>query len=69
MSDLEDAVSVLLVRAQEAGATRADVGIDELFALIGGACQATSPRSGSTISRHHLVSVICDGLRPASARA
>jgi AcrR family transcriptional regulator len=69
MRDLEDAVGVLLVRAQEAGATRADIGIDELFALIGGACQATSPRGASVISRQHLVAVICDGLRPPPARA
>jgi AcrR family transcriptional regulator len=60
--DLEQAVGHLLERAQQAGATRTDIDIAELLALLG-ACHATRPNAGSAISRRHLVRVICDGLR------
>jgi AcrR family transcriptional regulator len=62
--ELQGAVALLLQRAQDAGATRPDLTIEELFALIGGACRATSALRGDTVSPGRLVSVICDGLRP-----
>jgi AcrR family transcriptional regulator len=65
--DLELAVGHLLARAQEAGATRTDVNTGELFALIGGACRASSALRGDAVSPRRLVSVICDGLRPPAA--
>jgi AcrR family transcriptional regulator len=66
--DLEVAVGYLLTRAQEAGATRPDVTISEVFALVSGACSASSALRGDAVSPSRLVSVICDGLRPPSAR-
>jgi AcrR family transcriptional regulator len=62
--DLEVAVGHLLTRAQQAGATRTDVTIGEVFALVGGACRASSALRGDAVSPRRLVSVICDGLRP-----
>jgi AcrR family transcriptional regulator len=62
--ELQRAVAVLLQRAQAAGATRPDLTIEELFALIGGACRATSALRGDAVSPSRLVAVICDGLRP-----
>jgi AcrR family transcriptional regulator len=66
--DLEAAVGHLLARAQDAGATRPDVTISEVFALVGGACRASSALRGDAVSPSRLVSVICDGLRPPPAR-
>ena len=66
--DLEAAVARLLSRAQAAGATRSDVTIGEVFALVGGACRASSALRGDAVSPRRLVSVICDGLRPPRAR-
>jgi AcrR family transcriptional regulator len=66
--DLEIAVGHMLTRAQAAGATRPDVTISEVFALVGGACRASSALRGDAVSPRRLVSVICDGLRPPSAR-
>jgi AcrR family transcriptional regulator len=62
--ELQRAVGVLLERAQAAGATRSDLTIEELFALIGGACRARSALRGDSVSPRRLVSVICEGLRP-----
>jgi AcrR family transcriptional regulator len=62
--ELEGAVAVLLQRAQAAGATRPELTNEELFALIGGACRATSALRGNAVSPRRLVAVICDGLRP-----
>jgi AcrR family transcriptional regulator len=66
--ELEVAVEHLLTRAQEAGEARTDVTISEVFALIGGACRASSALRGDAVSPSRLVSVICDGLRPPVAR-
>jgi AcrR family transcriptional regulator len=67
--ELEAAVAELLARAQAAGEARSDVTISEVFALIGGACRASSALPGNAVSPSRLVSVICDGLRPPVARA
>jgi AcrR family transcriptional regulator len=66
--DLEHAVGVLLERAQAAGEARADVTAEEVFALVGGACQASSSMGIARSSSLRLCSVICDGLRPPAAR-
>ena len=65
---LELAVGRLLARAQESGQARSDVTISEVFALIGGACRASSALRGDAVSPSRLVAVICDGLRPPVAR-
>jgi AcrR family transcriptional regulator len=62
--ELELVVGNLLERAQKAGATRPDVTIDELFALLGGACRAAGALRNGASSPALLCSVICDGLRP-----
>ena len=66
--ELEAAVGHLLARAQAAGATRSDVTIDELFALIGTACRASNTLRGGEVSARRLGSVILDGLRPPAPR-
>ncbi len=66
--ELEAAVEHLLKRSQAAGATRPDVTIEELLALVGSACRACSGR-GNAVSSRRLASVICDGLRPSPASA
>ncbi len=68
LRELEVAVGRLLARAQAAGATRADVTISEVFALVGGACRASSGLGGTAVSPRRLVAVICDGLRPPADR-
>jgi AcrR family transcriptional regulator len=66
---IEVAVARLLERAQEAGEARTDTNAGELLALIAAAYHATE-RVGASISRQHLVTVICDGMRaPCSAHA
>ena len=65
--ELEEAVGHLLRRAQQAGATRDDVDIAELFALLG-ACSSSRPGAGGSISPRTLIRVICDGLRPPASR-
>jgi AcrR family transcriptional regulator len=62
--ELEIAVAHLLARAQAAGATRSDVTVDELFALLGGACRAAGTLRSGASSSNLMCSVICDGLRP-----
>ena len=59
---LRSAVELLLQRAQEAGAVRRDVGVEELFALVGGACSAGDRGFGEADPRR-LAAVVCDGLR------
>lgn len=59
---LRSAVEVLLRRAQEAGAVRRDVGVEELFALVGGTCSAGDRGFGEADPRR-LAAVVCDGLR------
>jgi AcrR family transcriptional regulator len=67
--ELEAAIEHLLKRSQAAGATRPDVTIEELLALVGGACRACSGLRGNAASSRRLASVICDGLRPSFAPA
>jgi AcrR family transcriptional regulator len=65
--EIEAAVAQLLARAQAAGEARSDTNASELLALLTAAYDATA-RPGTTVSRQHLVRVICDGMRtPADA--
>jgi AcrR family transcriptional regulator len=61
-------VAVLLSRAQAAGAVRADVDVDELFALVQGTCAAASQAGRDAASTRRLLSVLLAGLRPEAAR-
>jgi len=60
---LGDALRVLLVRAQQAGAVRADLGLRELIALLVGASSAVRFAENETV-RTRTIEVIVDGLRP-----
>jgi AcrR family transcriptional regulator len=66
--DIEEALTVLLERAQAAGETRTDVSAGELLALLAAAYHATNSRTRESVSCTRLVSVICDGLRAQPAR-
>jgi AcrR family transcriptional regulator len=64
--EIESAVADLLARAQAAGEARRDTSAGELLALLAAAYDATA-RPGTTVSRQHLVTVICDGMRTTPA--
>jgi AcrR family transcriptional regulator len=66
--DIEDALTVLLERAQAAGETRTDVSTGELLALLAAAYHASNSRASGEVSCKRLVIVICDGLRVQAPR-
>ncbi|MEV4255154.1 helix-turn-helix domain-containing protein [Spirillospora sp. NPDC049652] len=59
--ELRGALGVLLTRAQEAGAVRADVGLGEVLALLAGTSQATEKLD--VAMRGRVLDVVFDGLR------
>ena len=59
--DLNDAIGVLLQRAQAVGAVRPDVTPDAVLALLGATCQATVHTPASPAL--DLLTIVCDGLR------
>jgi AcrR family transcriptional regulator len=61
--EIEEAVGILLLRAQDAGQARTDVSASELLALLAAVYHAANPRIVGSVSCARLVSVICDGLR------
>jgi len=61
--ELHDALGVLLARAQEAGAVRADVSAEAIMALVSATCQAAAHSSGNA---NDLLCIVCDGLRSPS---
>jgi AcrR family transcriptional regulator len=73
ITEIENAVGVLLARAQAVGEARSDVSAGELLALLAAAYHATNSRTAradGSVSCQRLVTVICDGLRvPAPAQA
>ena len=64
VQDLRSAIGALLTRAQEAGAVRDDVGIEELMVLMASTSLAMKHRSDDASLPGRLAAVICDGLRP-----
>jgi len=62
---LREAVAVLLVRAQAAGAVRPDVTADMVVSLVGATCQAAAHAVGAPAG--DLLAIVCDGLRPQGA--
>ncbi|MFB4281677.1 MULTISPECIES: SbtR family transcriptional regulator [unclassified Nonomuraea] len=63
--DIRGAIEALLVRAQEAGAVRADVGMEELLALLSGTCLAAQQNNWDEGLRTRTLGVVFDGLRPS----
>jgi AcrR family transcriptional regulator len=67
--ELERAVGVLLERAQEAGAVRADIGLPEVYALLIGASRAAALAHLDENVRARAVAIVFDGLAGPSRRA
>jgi AcrR family transcriptional regulator len=66
---LRQAFTLLLRRAQQAGAVRADVGVDEVFALLVGASRATAQSVFERGVLDRALVVVLDGLRPTRRRS
>ncbi|AGL15962.1 transcriptional regulator, TetR family [Actinoplanes sp. N902-109] len=66
--ELRNAVDGLLVRAQDAGVVRPDVGIRSLMALIAGACLAAENAGWDAPLQDSTLTIIFDGLRFHGAR-
>jgi AcrR family transcriptional regulator len=64
---LTGALGVLLSRAQEAGAVRADLVVGELIPVIIGTAKAAEHVGADGALRDRIISVLFDGLRPAVA--
>ncbi|WP_203886835.1 TetR/AcrR family transcriptional regulator [Planotetraspora kaengkrachanensis] len=62
-TELAATVGTLLTRAQQAGAVRADIGPEELIALLVGASRAAERVSADV--RRKALDIMFDGLRPA----
>lgn len=60
--ELRTAVGVLLARAQEAGAVRADVTLDEVYALLIGVSRAATHLHLDDRVRAHTLGIVFDGL-------
>ena len=61
--EMRAAISVLLVRAQEARAVRSDVGIAEVMALITGTIKAIEAARADDAFADRLIAIMADGLR------
>jgi AcrR family transcriptional regulator len=57
------ALGALLVRAQQAGAVRDDIGVTELIALVVGASRAAEYATGNRAAQARTLQVVFDGLR------
>jgi len=64
MAEMRRIFATLLTRAQAVGAVRADIGVDEVSALLFGAARATEFTGWDRGVLGRMVDVICDGLRP-----
>jgi AcrR family transcriptional regulator len=67
ISDLENALDVLLRRAVDAGAVRGDVNAPEVLSLLAGACKAGEGSGLDAESCLRMAHVVCAGLRPDRA--
>jgi AcrR family transcriptional regulator len=63
--DLREAVGVLMRRAQEVGAVRADVTPAAVVSLVGATCQAAGHSDDAPAI--DLLAIVCDGLRAQSS--
>ena len=66
-SQLRSSLTRLLERAQQAGAVRDDIGIDELSAVLVAAARTIEHTRGDPELHARVLRVIFDGLRPAGA--
>ena len=57
--------AALVARAQEAGAVRADVDIDDLMRLVNAIGLATEDAPNGAVQAEHLLAVVIDGIRAA----
>jgi AcrR family transcriptional regulator len=64
--DIMGPIETLLVRAQQAGAVRRDVGMEELLALLSATCLAAQHNNWGEDLRTRTLAVVFDGLRPAA---
>ncbi|WP_308312460.1 helix-turn-helix domain-containing protein [Streptomyces sp. ISL-11] len=62
-SAFREALAVLLTRAQEAGAVRKDVGIEDVMSLLIG-CLSMERRRGPDEAPGRMTALMCDSLRP-----
>ncbi|MGW7554291.1 TetR/AcrR family transcriptional regulator [Streptomyces rimosus] len=61
--DFGEALEVLLVRAQEAGGVRKDVGLDDVWELLVGCLSMEQRRAASGAPQGRMTALMCDGLR------
>ncbi|WP_053697071.1 TetR/AcrR family transcriptional regulator [Streptomyces sp. NRRL F-5755] len=61
--DFGEALEVLLVRAQEAGGVRKDVGLDDVWELLVGCLSMEQRRASSGAPQGRMTALMCDGLR------
>ncbi|WP_033036944.1 TetR/AcrR family transcriptional regulator [Streptomyces monomycini] len=61
--DFTEALGVLLVRAQEAGGVRKDVGLEDVLALLVGCLSMERRQVTSGAPQGRMTSLMCDGLR------
>ncbi|MEC3915367.1 TetR/AcrR family transcriptional regulator [Nocardia sp. CDC160] len=61
--DLKQALATLLSRAQEAGAVRPDIGVDDLLTIVKGVFLAVHEAGADPGLRERTFAVIADGLR------
>jgi AcrR family transcriptional regulator len=66
--ELRRAVGALLTRAQRAGAVRNDVDIDQVMAVLAGACLAAEHANWDRGLQAGALAIVFDGLRPAGRR-
>jgi AcrR family transcriptional regulator len=66
--ELNDALEVLLKRAQVAGAVRDDIGIEELKVAVSGTCLGIGYANADASTRDRTVEILFDGLRAHAQR-
>jgi AcrR family transcriptional regulator len=66
-ASLRSAVGSLLVRAQQTGAVRGSIGVDDLMTLLAGTFMATQRHPDDPALRDRVWAVVFDGLRATSS--
>jgi hypothetical protein len=66
---LRDHIAPLLVRAQDAGAVRSDLRLDEMLALLVGASHAAERARSDERLRVRVAAVVIDGMRASGSGA
>jgi AcrR family transcriptional regulator len=63
VDEMKECIGRLLARAQQAGAVRKDMTVDELLGLVMGTCQAAAEAGLGDEACQHMVAIVCDGIR------